>query len=1048
MADITRTIEIIFGAVDRTGAGIQSAADGLSSFANSSQTLAEPLAEVADYAVKAEAALVSLAGVYGGYALVKAAEFQSSQIDLAKVLAATDPQIEEFTDEVKRLSETYGVAATDVLQGIANFKQSGFTAAEAAKLQKDALDLVIAGDIDAAKASDILVTSLKGFGAEASSAGRFIEALNNVSNDYATDVAQLAEGVSRVSPIMKTMGFSFEESTGLITPIIEVFRTGGEAADALKTGLLKLLDDSKPVAESMKALGVSQTDLNGNMRSGREIFYDVAKAFETLDQNQKLVFASQLFGIEQAPKLVTVFDNLGKVNEITAAAMQQTGSAAKEVELRLQSTAKQADIFKSSFDNLAISIGQQLNGQFGGIVEGASDVAQALRQIVDQGALEPFLLAMRPVLQDFAETLQNVAKNLPAAFEQIDFSGLLFSFKNLGFEIDQIFDGLDLNTVDGLAEAIQFVVDSFASLTNVVSGIVDAWGPVIKAFVAGVDAFNSLDAGSQKAAGTLTGISQIVRDLSGSVTQGADALEVIGKAMQAIAGISAVQSLTSFIGGLSSAGAASGAAASAMGILSTAIKALPLIGLAVAATDAASALASGERSSLSGALDWVVSKLTDSDNLGDFFFDMTHGSEAAAERVQELEINVQKLRNATGDTSVNIENYRQKLAEFAESTAKAAEEHNRLGANIDTSKTDFTDLNSVIKLSRQVTDDWSSGIVHSTQQLFALSGVVGEASGEMLTLNGGVGMTADEFEAFAGSAELLKSAVKSTGEAAGQAVTAFDTLAEAESYLLTLGDDVKQKYITFEEGLYKVTAVGDKAQDSFQTLAEAENYLLNVTDNASSKYISFENGVYKIIDTGFRASESTHKLATATEKAAEAAKVGSEEWKRVQDVLIESQKQANEFALGMEKLSNERFQIEVQAAVDLKTAEIEAGTQRIQAAFEATTETIRTLTTGVTDLWSVFAQGNGSSPGKGALLFDAAMRMEERLDAELELKRQMTEAVVAQATATTQRLASGEPLISIDAGNLAPELEMIFDKILRYTQIKATQQGLSLLVGI
>lgn len=60
----------------------------------------------------------------------------------------------------------------------------------------------------------------------------------------------------------------------------------------------------------------------------------------------------------------------------------------------------------------------------------------------------------------------------------------------------------------------------------------------------------------------------------------------------------------------------------------------------------------------------------------------------------------------------------------------------------------------------------------------------------------------------------------------------------------------------------------------------------------------------------------------------------------------------------------------------------------------------------------------------------------------------MTQAVVDQAQATANRLNSGEPIISIDARDLAPELELVFDKILRYTQVKATQQGLSLLVGI
>jgi TP901 family phage tail tape measure protein len=44
-----------------------------------------------------------------------------------------------------------------------------------------------------------------------------------VSNKYATDVKQLGLGMSKLAPIAKTMGLSFEETAGILTPVIEVF---------------------------------------------------------------------------------------------------------------------------------------------------------------------------------------------------------------------------------------------------------------------------------------------------------------------------------------------------------------------------------------------------------------------------------------------------------------------------------------------------------------------------------------------------------------------------------------------------------------------------------------------------------------------------------------------------------------------------------------------------------------------------------------------------------------------------------------------------------
>jgi len=244
--------------------------------------------------------------------------------------------------------------------------------------------------------------------------------------------------------------------------------------------------------------------------------------------------------------------------------------------------------------------------------------------------------------------------------------------------------------------------------------------------------------------------------------------------------------------------------------------------------------------------------------------------------------------------------------------------------------------------------------------------------------------------------------------------------------------------------------VGDKAGDvvsRFSTLEEAEKAVWEEFNKGNTASISFSDGLYLVHSTQKTATESSDKLAESTKNTAEAAKVGSKEWKAVQDVLLETQKQTDDFSVKMAQLSNERFEISVKADVDLKVAQIQADTARITAAFQASSEAINALTKGATDLW--VAAGSRETTGWNRLdLQHAAERMEARLDEELALKRELTNSVMSQSIATSNRLNSGAPLISIDAGTLAPELELIFDKILKFTQIKATQEGLSLLVGL
>ncbi len=929
MADIQRTVEIIFGAIDNTGSGVSSVANNLNSFTDSASNITAPLSDVAVFAGKAEAAVLSLAVAYGTYAAIKASEFQTAQIDLNKVLDETDPKIETFTGTVFKLSETYGQSSASILQGIANFKQAGFTATESAELQKNALDLIIAGDVDAAAASQTLISAIKGMSAEASDAPRFIEALNNVSNKYATDVPQLADGISRLAPILKVMGFSFEEGTALLTPLIEVFGSGSEAADALKTGLLKLTDNSKPVIETLRALGVSQLDLNGNMRSGKDIFYDVAAAFKTLDDNQKLVYTQQLVGIEQAPKMVLAFDNIAKINEITAVAMEHTGSVAQEVNLRLASTKIQTDILKESFDNLAIVIGEKINTQFGGVVSGSSSILQAFRGIVESGGLDKFFEALKPQMEAFASTLQNIAKNLPEAFKQVDFSGLISALKDLGLEFGNVFDGLDLNTTKGLTQAIQFVVDSFESLTRVVTGVIDAWEPLVKTFLAGVEQFNNLDDASKRTFGSVSGIANVFETLKSTLTGGFDALNTIGASLTVIAGSNVVSGITAL------GPALAGITASALP-LATALTAITI-------------------------------------GVGGVAFGITENINAW----QDYKARQDAVADSTAHLTETQGNIKDKLAEISQSTGIAVGSMDELNKAVDAGTLVFNEATGAYEAAGSGVRDYDAEVAAASKGGFSFADAVNEVAANL-------GLA---------------------GKAADDTAGTFSTLADAEAAAVLEMDKGKNTSITFADGIYTLHSVQQKA------------------------------------------AESSDSLAKSTKDAAKAAETGSTEWKNVQEVMLQSQKQADDFSISLGELSNKRYEINVKAVVDLRVAEIQADTARIQAAFQATSETIATLSKGVTDLWSVFAGDNVTGLKKLAIE-DAAQRMEDRLDKELELKAELTQAIIDKARAQTERIQSGDALIRVDSGDLAPELDSLFEKILQRVQIKATEEGFNLLLGL
>ena len=322
-----------------------------------------------------------------------------------------------------------------------------------------------------------------------------------------------------------------------------------------RPGLLRLLDDSKPVQEALESIGVSQRDANGELRSGKDILFDVATAFKDLDQNQKLFVTQQLVGIEQSARMVEVFDGLSKSTEITAVAMNAAGSAAKEVAARLQDPEVAVNRLVQSIKNLASAVGDEFQQSGTSVINGFTDIFVAVEKAVGTGAFEPIFSALNDFLTGTADNLQAIARNIPEALSDVDFSGFVDSLESLKETISGLFDGIDFDDPESLARAIQKVVDTFESLVNFSEGMAEVFVKVAGYIGSLIDWFNSLDDETKKTAGTITGIGAVISTLTGPIGSLTSALSGIGNAMNVLAAGQVAGLVKSLVGsaGLSSA---------------------------------------------------------------------------------------------------------------------------------------------------------------------------------------------------------------------------------------------------------------------------------------------------------------------------------------------------------------------------------------------------------------------------------------------------------------------------------------------------------------
>jgi TP901 family phage tail tape measure protein len=562
MADLSRTVEIIFGGVDRTGGAISSVGRNLESLSGSVGSVTGPLANVTESILKLDAALLAIGVAVLTFATKEAVTFEAALIDLQKVMADGEGSASDYSDVFSDLSTRFGVSASDVIQSAADFRQAGFDIDDSLTLVEQSLLAVNAADLTTVESSELLIGTLAGFQAPASKAANLLDVLNGVSNNAGVSVGQLGEGFRILSPIAKALGLSFEETAALLTPVIEVTRSGSESANTLKTAISNLIKPTKErYALLVDELGI-QLEIDGQRRNTKDVLYDLIEATQGLDDNEKQRVATIIAGAEQMGRFLAVLNGSARSEEILKIAMDSSGSSIEEFNVKTQSAEFALKQLGTAFTTAAASVGLEYIEQTREATQATTGLVDSIREALQgENAAQLFDL-IRGGLEAFAQDVEVIAKNLPEAFEGLDFSNLLSAFGDLGSEVDGLFEALfgdiDLSTVEGLRSALQQIVDAFTALTNVSAGIIDGLTPLFALIGKGITEFQDLDEATKRSVGEMLGLATAIDKVLPVIGGLGSGLDSIGTGLTALAGAQGFRALITNLGSVSAIAAAAG----------------------------------------------------------------------------------------------------------------------------------------------------------------------------------------------------------------------------------------------------------------------------------------------------------------------------------------------------------------------------------------------------------------------------------------------------------------------------------------------------------
>ena len=345
-------------------------------------------------------------------------EFQMSRVEA--ISGASGDALDALHQQAKDLGASTSFTAKEVAEGMENLASAGFEAngvtAETNEIMAampGLLDLAASGAVDLGLASQVTSNTLRGFGMDASEAGRVADVLARAAADTNAEIADTGEAMKYLAPVAKNAGWSLEESAAAIGMLSDAGIMGGQAGTTLRSVLVKLSKPTKQMNEVMDGLGISIYDADGNMKGMADIIDDLTVATADLTAEERDFAFAMMFGQTGVTGMnVLVEQGSDKLRELTESLENSEGAANDMANTMLDNLQGSVTILKSGLEGLGIEFYESIQEPLKDVADKAIGYVDQISQGFKKGGMLGMVEAVGEVLGDVLVELANFAPKL------------------------------------------------------------------------------------------------------------------------------------------------------------------------------------------------------------------------------------------------------------------------------------------------------------------------------------------------------------------------------------------------------------------------------------------------------------------------------------------------------------------------------------------------------------------------------------------------------------------------------------------------------------
>jgi TP901 family phage tail tape measure protein len=323
-------------------------------------------------------------GLAAGVAVKSFANFDKAMSRVGAATQATTSQMSQLREAALKAGADTQYSATQAADAITELSKAGVSTKDilAGGLQSS-LNLAAAGELEVARAAEIAATTMTQFGLSGADAGRIADVLAAGAGEAQGSVEDLAQGLKYVGPLASSMGISLEQTVGVLAEFASKGIIGEQAGTSLRGMLSSLRNPSEKAAETMKALGISIYDTQGNFIGLDGVAARLGGALNGLSKEQQNVALGTIFGNEQLTAATVLYEGGARAVKEWQDRVTDAGRASRQAGQLMDNLSGDVEQLQGSLETAFISSGAGANEGLRTLTQGATGAVNAFGALPD-----------------------------------------------------------------------------------------------------------------------------------------------------------------------------------------------------------------------------------------------------------------------------------------------------------------------------------------------------------------------------------------------------------------------------------------------------------------------------------------------------------------------------------------------------------------------------------------------------------------------------------------------------------------------------------------